>query len=317
MPVHAIRLVLTVGVGLLFASPLQAQPVVGHLSHVEGSVMRLHRHAPGIARVGLVLLAGDEVHVAIGRAEITLTDGSALQLDAHTRVALHAVDRVQVLDGRVFVRSSGLGPLIAESGGRRLHVMPGSAVEITAANSHDLLVRVVDGDARIESSWGSEAVAATQSAFATGPTGRPFVSPWLASPHDAFHQWAGGRMVVLVPPAAFLPYAHPTYRQQEYERVLRSQRFERRRSGGFTRGDRPAGRRGGDRRGDRPAEAERRGGDRRGDARGGDPGQRTNGRHRGRERDDDTAQREPRRPPAKAPAATPRGMIRGLVVRPR
>jgi len=322
---------------------LLAQPTVGHLSHVEGSVTRLHRYAsasarstsgelrrdlaeaafgreggPGVARVGLVLLAGDEVHVGIGRAEITLTDGSAVQLDEHTRVALHAVDRVQVLGGRVFIRSSGSGPLIAESGGRRLHVMPGSDVEVTAANGHDLLVRVVEGDARIESSWGSEAVAATQSGFVSGPTGRPFVGPWVASPHDAFHQWAGGRTVVLVPPAAFLPYAHPTYRQQEYERVLRRQRFDRRRSGGVTRHDRAFEIERRD--GDRPPETDRRGADRptrtgrreREDERSGEQARRG---HR-REREPDTAPREATRPPAKSPAtSTPRGATAGLVVR--
>ena len=202
MLVPAIRLVLTVGLGLLFRLPIasarqcsvETQPAVGHFSHVEGIGSRgcTALHLPA-RESGLVLLAGDQVHVAMGRAEITLTDGSALQLDEHTRVALHAVDRFQVLDGRVFVQSSGAGPLIAEAGGRRLHVVPGSAAEVTATNS-DLLVRVVDGDARIESSWGSEAVAATQSAFVSGPTGRPFVSPWVAPQHDTFHQWAGGRI---------------------------------------------------------------------------------------------------------------------------
>lgn len=301
MCVPAIRIVLTVGLGLLFASPLCAQPTVGHLSHVEGSVMRLHRYA-SIARVGLVLLAGDEIHVAMGRAEITLTDGSALQLDEHTRVALQAVDRFHVRDGRVFVRSSGAGPLIAESGGRRLHVAPGGAVEVTATNS-DLLVRVVDGDARIESSWGSEAVTATESALVSGPTGRPFVAPWVAGHRDAFHQWAGGRMVVIIPPAAFLPYAHPTYRQQQYERVLRHQRFERRRSGGGTRRDRQAG--------DQPRRNSRRDG-------GGERG-------RERERVDDTrlrseasarqaTQREARRPPATPATTPPRGATAALPV---
>ncbi len=321
MLVPAIRLVLTVGLGLLFASPLLAQPTVGHFSHVEGSVTRLHRFAPASARNGLVLLTGDQVHVAMGRAEITLTDGSALQLDEHTRVALHAVDRFQVLDGRVFVQSSGAGPLIVEASGRRLHVAPGSAAEVTATNS-DLLVRVVDGDARIESSWGSEAVAATQSAFVSGLTGRPFVSPWVPPQHDAFHQWAGGRMVVLVPPPAFLPYAHPTYRQQEYLRLLRHQRFERRRHDGFTRGDHPAQT---EPRGDRPAEAKRRDNDRQGDVRDGEQARRSNRR----ERDMDTrlrsgasagqaAQREPRRPTAKPPATTGRpATAAGVVARPR
>jgi hypothetical protein len=314
MLVPATRLVLTVGLGLLFASPSLAQPIVGHFSHVEGSVTRLHRFAPAVARVGLMLLAGDQVHVTMGRAEITLTDGSGLQLDEHTRVALHAVDRFQVLDGRLFVQSSGAGPLIAESGNRRIHVAPGSAVEITTTNT-DLLVRVVDGDARIESRWGSDVVAATQSAFVSGPTGQPFVGPFVAPQHDSFHQWAGGRMVVLVPPATFLPYAHPTYRQQEYHRVLRSERFERRRSGGVTRGERLAdtGRRGGD----RPAESERRVSERRDDERGGEEARRNTRRERQRDDDNDTAQREPRRPPAKARAAAPRGGSAGAAVRPR
>lgn len=301
MLVSAMRLVLTVGLGLLVppshsfgeTGSVETQPAVGHFSHVEGSVTRLHRFAPGSARIGLVLLAGDQVHVAMGRAEITLADGSALQLDEHTRVALHAADRFQVLDGRVFVQSSGAGPLFAEAGGRRVHVAPGSEAEITATNT-DLLVRVVDGDARIESSWGSEAVAATQSAFVSGATGRPFVSPWVPR-HDAFHHWAGRRLVVLVPPPAFLPYAHPTYRQQEYERVLKHQRFERRRSGGVARGD-------------RPAEAERRGRDRRDD----------NTRLRSGASARQAAQREPRRPAARPPAATPRpATAPGAVARPQ
>jgi hypothetical protein len=319
MSVPAIRLVLTLGLGLLFASPLLAQPTVGHLSVVDGSVTRLHRFAPGIARVGLVLLAGDQVHVAMGRAEITLPDGSALQLDQHTRVVIHDVDRFQLLDGRVFVQSSGAGPLIAETNGRRLHLAPGSAVEVTATNS-DLLVRVVDGDASIESSWGSEAVTATQSALVSGSTSRPFVGPWVPPQHDTFYQWAGARMVVLVPPAAFLPYAHPAFRQQAYQRVLRSQRFEPRR-GDFTHGDRgpQIDHRGGDRPADaerrgseRPAAAERRGSDRRDDGRRGEQARPTNRREPG-----DAAQQPPRRPPAKARAAAPRGASAGEAVRPR
>src|SRR5687768_7807595 len=210
MFVPAIRIVLAVGLGLLLAAPVTAQPTVGHFSHVDGRVTRFHRSAAASARVGLLLVAGDEVHVALGRAEITLTDGSLLQIDEHTRLALHAVDRVQVVDGRVFIRSAGPVPVIAEAAGKRLHVAPGSAAEVTASSSNDLLVRVVDGDARIESRWGSDAVAATQSAFVSGPTGRPFISPWVAFEHDTFHQWAGGRRVFVAPPPAFLPYAHPT-----------------------------------------------------------------------------------------------------------
>ena len=57
----------------------------------------------------------------------TLTDGSLVQLDEHTRVGLHSVDRIQLIEGRVFISSNGSGPVIAEAGGKRLHVSPGSA----------------------------------------------------------------------------------------------------------------------------------------------------------------------------------------------
>jgi hypothetical protein len=316
MLVPAIRIVLALGFGLFF--PLltwsaEAQPAVGHVSHVDGSVTLVHRFAPGIARVGTVLVAGDQVHVAMGRAEITLSGGSLLQIDEHTRVGLHAADRVELIEGRMFVTSHGAGAVIAEAGGKRLHVAPGSAADVTTTGSNDLLVRVVDGDARVESSWGSDVVTATQSAFVSGPTGRPFVSPWVPSPHDTFHHWAGGRMMVLAPPATFLPYAHPTFRQQEYERLVRSERLERRRRGGdVIRVQRPADATG-------PANGQRRGGERRGDARDGNEragDQTRRGQRRDRERDDTTAPPPERRAVAKPPAAKPRGATAGLVVRP-
>ena len=308
MFVPAIRFVLTIGLGLWFASPVPASASatqgrygetgspVGHLSHADGSVTLLHGSTPGLARTGTVLVAGDQVHVAMGRAEITLVDGGLVQLDEHTRVALHAADRVEVIDGRVFVRNQGPGPVIAEAGGKRVHVAPGSAAEVTSSHANDLLVRVVDGDARIESSWGSGVVTATQSAFVSGPTGRPFVSPWVASPHDSFYLWAGGRRTVFAPPATFLPYAHPTFRQQEYARVLRNQHHAGNRRDDFTRGaDAPP-----------RADAARRGSDRRGDERSGDQTRRAQRRDRDRDRDDKPAPRTERRPAAKPPAGATR-----------
>ena len=313
MLVPVFRITLTVVLGLISASTAHASASpVGHFSYVDGAVTRLHRFAPTVAKAGVILVEGDQVHVGMGRAEITLVDGSLVQLDEHTRVAIPAVDRVQVIDGRVFVQSNGPGAVIAEAGGKRLHVAPGSAAEVTASTSNDLLVRVVEGDARIESSWGSDVVAATQSAFVSGPTGQPFVSPWVASSQDSFHQWADGRLAILAPPATFLPYAHPTYRQQEYVRLLRSQQHDRRHKGDVTHHNRPADaqRRGDNRRGDQRAD-DQRGRDQRGrdQARGAERGD--------RKRDNNTARRTDRRPAAKPPANTTRGGGAGAVVRPR
>ncbi len=215
------RIALVAGLGLLAASPVRAQ-TIAHASHAEGAVSRLHRQAPGVLRVGVTLAAGDEVHTAMGRAELTLVDGTQIEIDEHSRVALHATDRIAVPNGRIFVNNLSSGTFYAHTGGGRVHVPPQGAVEImTTAAQRDLLVRVLDGDARVESPWGIEPVAATQTAFVSGPTGHPFVTPWLAPGADAFYQYASTRFDFLSPPATFLPYAHPVYRQQQYLRLLR------------------------------------------------------------------------------------------------
>ena len=240
----SVRSVLVAGLSLLFATPVFAQHTIGEITHLEGSVTLVRRAAPGAARLGAPLIAGDELHTGLGRAEITIGSGTVMVLDAHTRVVLHWVDRVQLIDGRVFVERSGSGPFVAVTGGGQVHVAPMSAVEITTtAANRDLMVNVIDGDARIVSPWGSEAVTASQTAFVSGPTGRPFVTPFVGAPADQFYQYAGTRFEFLSPPPTFLPYAHPVYRQQQYLRLLRKARHDRP-------GDRPGDKRDGDRRHD-------------------------------------------------------------------
>ena len=85
----------------------------------------------------------------------------------------------------------------------------GSAARVTAsANNRDVLVRVVEGDARIESSWGRRGVASTQSGVCVG-TNRPAVrEPGYAAAARCFHQWSNWALRGVAPPP-FLPYAHP------------------------------------------------------------------------------------------------------------
>jgi hypothetical protein len=55
--------------------------------------------------------------------------------------------------------------------------LPACVYELTAsAHNRDVLVRVVEGQAQIESPRGVESVTSTQTGFVSGPTGRPFVS---------------------------------------------------------------------------------------------------------------------------------------------
>ena len=225
------------GLALCFASPLLASgDPVAHLSQVEGTVTLLHRFAPAIASVGVPLVDGDQIVTAVGRAEVTFADGSVMHLDQHTQIAIAGTARIRLIDGRVSLRTTTA--YRAETTSGIVHVLPEGIFELTAvASNRDVLVRVVEGNARIESPWGVESVRSTQTAFVSGPTGRPFVSPWIHTQHDAFLVWGNARYLSVTPPPTFLPYAHPTYRQFAYERVLRKARHDRKRGDDHTPGD--------------------------------------------------------------------------------
>ena len=247
MHVTARHLVLVVGLGLYadvpsLASDFPTDGRVGqtgsplaHLSHIEGTVTRLHRLAPAPASVGTTIVEGDQIVTAIGRAEITFADGSVMHLDEHTQVVIVSSTRIRLLDGRVSLRTTTA--YTAETAGS-VHVLSEGLFELTATPNHrDVLVRVVEGQAQIESPWGVQSVAATQTAFVSGPTGRPFVSSYGHLRHDAFVQWSHSSFALVSPPPAFLPYAHPAYRQFAYERLLRKGRPDRHRPGFHDRGD--------------------------------------------------------------------------------
>ena len=263
MPITARHLVLVVGLGLFLASPSLASAAEGrfgetgtaiaHLSQVEGTVTRLHRFAPAPASVGVALVERDQLVTAVGRAEVTFADGSVMHLDQHTQVVISGAARVRLLDGRVSLQTTTA--YTAETGSGIVHVLPEGFYELTAsANNRDVLVRVVEGRAQIESLWRAESVTSTQSAFVSGSTGRPFVSGYHDAQYDAFLQWSNSSFALMWPPSAsaraqtgelrrdlavatfgreggptFLPYAHPTYRQFAYQRLLRKDRHDRKR----------------------------------------------------------------------------------------
>ena len=271
MLITARHLVLVVGLGLFSVSPSLASAAEGgfgetgsaiaHLSHVEGTVTRLHRFAPAPAGVGVALVERDQIVTAVGRAEVTFADGSVMHLDQHTQVVISGGSRVRLLDGRVSLRTTTTYTVETVSG---VHVLSASArsssselrrdlYELTAsANNRDVLVRVVEGQAQIESPWGVESVTSTQTAFVSGPTGRPFVSGYHHVQNDAFVQWSNSSLALVSSAYArseagelrrdlaiatfgreggppFVPYAHPAYRQFAYGRLLRDGRHDRKR----------------------------------------------------------------------------------------
>src|SRR5262245_2168631 len=58
---------------------------------------------------GSVATAPDQIASQDGRAEVLFADGSVLHIDRQTRVAFIDRDRVRLIDGRVFVRTTATG----------------------------------------------------------------------------------------------------------------------------------------------------------------------------------------------------------------
>lgn len=194
-----LRCCLAAGAALAFSAPAVAQEPVGAVSHLDGPLMVHRRFVPAPAGVGTALVAGDHLQTADGRAEVTFLDGTILHLDTFTRVALHERGRFQLIDGRIFIRTSSISAsgYLAETSGTRVWLMPRGIYGImTTGRQHDTLLRVVIGDARIETRWVSEPVSAHHTAFVSGPTGRPFVSVYVPPLADGFENWSAMRTMM-------------------------------------------------------------------------------------------------------------------------
>ena len=199
MPATVLRCVLAAGVALAFSAPAVAQEPVGAISLLDGPLIVHHRFVPAPGRVGAMLVAGDHLQTGDGRAELTFLDGTIMHLDAFTRVALHERGRFQLIDGRIFIRTSSISAsgYLAETPGTRVWLMPRGIYGIlTSGRQHDTLLRVVIGDARLETRWLSEPVPAHHTAFVSGPTGRPFVSVYVPPLADGFEHWSAMRTMM-------------------------------------------------------------------------------------------------------------------------
>src|SRR5687768_3032599 len=81
-------------------------PPPANLAHVEGAVDLIHEGLSERATAGVMLLDGDVVRTANGRAEIVFGDGTLLHLDHDTRIELLSPTRLRLIDGRVSLRVS-------------------------------------------------------------------------------------------------------------------------------------------------------------------------------------------------------------------
>ena len=77
-----------------------------NLAFVEGGVQLVHDGVAGNATAGSMLVDGDLIRTANGRAEIVFPDGTLLHLDYDTELELLAPLRARVTHGRIMLRVS-------------------------------------------------------------------------------------------------------------------------------------------------------------------------------------------------------------------
>ena len=100
---------LTAAVSAYGQEPVSSAPPVDtppHIAVVEGGVDVIHDGVAERADPPVLLVEGDVVRTANGRAEIVFGDGTLLHLDHSAELEVLAPDRLRLLEGRVIVRVS-------------------------------------------------------------------------------------------------------------------------------------------------------------------------------------------------------------------
>jgi hypothetical protein len=188
-----------IGIAVASASPALAQVGigVGTLSQADASLTRLHRGVAAAATIGTTVMDGDQLETATGRAELSLPDGALIHIDQHARLVVRRGDRLELIDGRISLRTSGARPYDIDTPSAKLHVQPGSVVEITTnADLRDMDLRVISGAAMVETGWGSSRVPDYHRCYVAGPASGPALAKVIPTLSGDFERWALMRTVM-------------------------------------------------------------------------------------------------------------------------
>lgn len=196
MQVAAARFVLAVGFSGMLAAPAFAQ-AIAHVTHIEGGVIGgvtiVHKFVPAGVTISAPVTDGDQVHASTNRTEITFGDSTIVLLDQQSKATFYGDHRLQLLEGRMYVRT-GAQAYIVETTAGKTRVLPRGVFGISSnPKTREMVVQVMIGGARLESPSGTtEAVPALQLAVVSGPAARPVLTAWVPQA-DPFEQWASSR----------------------------------------------------------------------------------------------------------------------------
>jgi hypothetical protein len=174
-----------------------APPPPAHLAFVDGSVDVVQDGVTARAEPPTLLIDGDTVRTAYGRAEIVFADGSLLHLDRDTSLDILASDRVRLVGGRAIVRfsSAGTRPYVVDTPAAsvRLDIRGEYTVSAVNRSGNDLEVSVARGTAEIDDGAQRVVVRAGESVSLATAGQRAVFRTFNSARWDTFAQWSNER----------------------------------------------------------------------------------------------------------------------------
>ena len=159
-----------------------------HIAFVEGGVDVVHDGVAERADPPALLVEGDIVRTANGRAEIVFGDGTLLHLDHSGELEVLAPDRLRLLEGRVIVRVSAAAraAYVLDTPGGSVRLDGRGEFGVTAAQSARLEVRTARGVAEIDAGTQRVIVRAGEMATLAGPGARADFQAFNSARWDGF-----------------------------------------------------------------------------------------------------------------------------------
>lgn len=199
--------VFTAALALILPLPAAAQdtppalPSAGappaYLAYVEGAVDLIHEGATERADADAMLVDGDVVRTANGRAEIVFADGSVLHLDHDTELEILSLLRSRLITGRVLLRVSAAAsdPYVIDTQAASNRLLARGEYDLTAdSRTGRLEVLVTRGSVEIDNGATTTVVRGGEKASIPGADGRVLVSRFNAARFDAFERWSRDRV---------------------------------------------------------------------------------------------------------------------------
>ncbi len=188
----------------LIAAPALAQdeplpasaPPPANLSFVDGGVDLVHDGVAETAVAGVMLVEGDIVRTANGRAEIVFADGTLLHLDAGTELEMLSPLRLRLSDGRIMLRVSAAATraYTIDTQAASVQLEPrGEYGLATDGRLERLELTVARGVAQIVDGAGGAVVRGGEMATIAGPGSRVVLDGFNSARWDAFARWSNDR----------------------------------------------------------------------------------------------------------------------------